>query len=70
VGSTDVSWTYADNRRRYFVTWNQTGSNAYDWSARSEPAGKGNRRNLGSSSGVNYDTADRELTALFVKLIK
>jgi serine/threonine-protein kinase len=70
VGSTDVSWTYADNRRRYFVTWDQTGPNAYDWSARSEPAGKGNRRNLGSSSGVNYDRADRELTALFAKLIK
>jgi eukaryotic-like serine/threonine-protein kinase len=65
-----VHWTYADNKRKYFVTWDETQPNIYDWSAWSEPVGKGNKRSLGSSSGINYETADRELTALFFKSVK
>jgi hypothetical protein len=44
------------------------GTDVFNWSVWSEPSGKGNKRTLGSSTGVNYDTADRELTALFAKI--
>jgi hypothetical protein len=46
------------------------GANIYNWSAWSEPTGKGNRRNLGGSANIDYDKADRELTVLFAKLAK
>nr|WP_249808598.1 serine/threonine-protein kinase [Bradyrhizobium sp. 166] len=64
----EVSWTCVIKKRKYFVDWKNVGNNVYDWVARSEPLGKGNRRNLGSSDGVKYDVAEKELTALFTKL--
>ena len=67
VAAGKVSWTCVHKKRNYFVVWEKVGS-AFDWTARSEPIGKGNKRSLGSSTGVNYDTADRELTALFAKI--
>jgi hypothetical protein len=30
--------------------------------------GSGNKRSWGASTGVDYDTADRELTAVFAKI--
>jgi eukaryotic-like serine/threonine-protein kinase len=65
-----VSWTCLHKKRKYFVVWEKVGTSTYNWSAWSEPTGKGNKRSLGSSTGVNYDTADRELTALFAKIAK
>jgi serine/threonine-protein kinase len=67
---TEVRWTHADGKRKYFVFWEETQPNLYNWSAWSEPVGKGNRRSFGSSSGVDYDTVDRELTGVFSKLAK
>ncbi|WP_224741566.1 serine/threonine-protein kinase [Bradyrhizobium sp. 2S1] len=66
----EIRWTCVHKNRRYFVVWEQTASRMYNWSAWSEPVGKGNKRNLGSSIGVGLDTAERELTALFAKMTK
>ncbi|EIG56104.1 serine/threonine-protein kinase [Bradyrhizobium sp. WSM1253] len=63
-----VSWTCLHKNRKYFVEWEMVGADLYNWSAWSEPTGKGNRRSFGSSNGVSYDTADRELVATFAKI--
>ncbi|MET4257379.1 serine/threonine protein kinase [Bradyrhizobium sp. S3.12.5] len=68
VTSDKVSWTCLHKNRKYFVEWEMVGTDLYNWSAWSEPTGRGNRRSFGSSNGVSYDTADRELAATFAKI--
>ncbi|MBB4391763.1 serine/threonine-protein kinase [Bradyrhizobium sp. ERR14] len=63
-----ITWNCLHKNRKYFVIWDRVGANAYDWSAWSEPTGKGNKRSFGSSKGVDYKMADRELCALFQKI--
>jgi eukaryotic-like serine/threonine-protein kinase len=65
VSSSHVSWTHATKSRRYFVELTESSPQKFDWSARSEPIGSGNRRNFGSGKGVDYATADKQLVALF-----
>jgi eukaryotic-like serine/threonine-protein kinase len=65
VSPSQVTWRYTSNGRDYFVDWTETSPAIFEWAARSEPQGKGNRRSFGSSQGVTYATAERELTALF-----
>ncbi|MFT0874992.1 serine/threonine protein kinase [Rhodopseudomonas palustris] len=63
-----VHWKCEQRKRRFFVTWDQTTSTLYDWKAWSEPIGSGNKRSLGGSTGVTYDAAERELTAMFARI--
>jgi hypothetical protein len=68
VAPDKVSWTCLHKNRKYFVVWESVATDQYDWSAWSEPMSTGNRRSFGSSKGVDYDTADRELKAVFAKI--
>jgi serine/threonine-protein kinase len=63
-----VRWSCVHKNRKYFAVWEVVGA-GYSWSAWSEPMGSGNKRSWGSSSGVDYDTADRELTAVLAKIV-
>lgn len=68
VSSQDVKWTCLHKNRNYFVEWEATAAGRFDWSAWSEPVGKGIKRGRGSATGVNYDTADRSLAQIFAKI--
>ncbi|MGY4285561.1 serine/threonine protein kinase [Bradyrhizobium sp. LM2.7] len=68
VSSQDVKWTCLHKNRNYFVEWEATAAGRFDWSAWSEPVGKGIKRGWGSATGVNYDTADRSLAQIFAKI--
>ena len=70
VTADQITWTCQVKKRAYLVELIQKGPDKYNWEARSEPIGEGNRRHFGSSHNIDYATADRELTSLFRTKLK
>lgn len=70
VTSDQITWTCEFKNRNYLVELIQVDQNKFNWEAKSASIGPGNRRNFGSSNGVDRHTAEKQLAALFATKLK